>query len=75
MARSFVPFEALWHMPIDVPYSFMVRDGARAWSCGQLALDQSSQVMAPGDLVRQSEIVCDYIETILERGELTVGDP
>ncbi len=57
-------------MPIDLPYSFLVKDGDFAWSCGQLALDSQSQIMAAGDLVAQSEIVCDYIEKILKRADL-----
>ncbi len=68
--RQFVPFDSLWQMAIDVPYSFLVRDGVLAWSCGQLALDAKSQVMAPGDLPGQSRVVADYIKEILGRGGL-----
>jgi len=71
MIRQFVPFDALWNMAIDVPYSFLVREGSRAWSCGQLAMDGNAEVMFPGDLVRQSQVVCNYIREILERGGIT----
>ena len=71
MTRSFVPFEALWEMAIDVPYSFLVRDEAMAWSCGQLALDKNSQVVGPNDIAIQSRVVCDYIEEILGRGSVS----
>jgi enamine deaminase RidA (YjgF/YER057c/UK114 family) len=68
--RSFVPFESLWAMPIEVPYSFLVRDCNSAWTCGQLALNENSEIIAPGDLTAQSEVVCDYIETILPDAKL-----
>jgi enamine deaminase RidA (YjgF/YER057c/UK114 family) len=71
--RTHVPFEALWAMPIEVPYSLLVRQDGLAWTCGQLALNASSEVMAPGDLVAQSEIVCDYVTEILKRGNLSVS--
>ncbi len=68
--RRFVPFEGLWAMAIDVPYSFLVRDGDQAWTCGQLALDRHARVLAPNDLAWQSAIVCDHIEEVLRRGGL-----
>lgn len=68
--RSHVPFEALWSMPIEVPYSLMLRAGNHAWSCGQLALDSDSSVMAANDLGAQSRIVRGYIDEILIRGDL-----
>jgi len=57
-------------MPISVPYSFLVRDEGLAWTCGQLPLDSVSNVLAPGDLLGQTNIVCGYIEDILARGGL-----
>lgn len=72
--RQFVPFESLWNMAIDVPYSFLVRDGDHAWSCGQLALDRNSNVLAPGDLLAQSKIVADYVKEILGRAGLDAAD-
>jgi len=66
--RTFVPFESLWAMPIELPYSLLVRDGDAAWSCGQLALDENSAVIAPGDLGEQSRVVADYVRKVLERG-------
>ncbi len=71
--RSFVPFGNPWKMPIPVPYSFLVRDGNLAWTCGQIPVDMASQVLAPSDLVEQTNIVCDYIETILARAGLTAA--
>ncbi|MGZ0218707.1 MAG: RidA family protein [Acidimicrobiales bacterium] len=69
--RQFVPFDSLWNMAIDVPYSFLVRDGNHAWSCGQLALDRNSNVIMPGDLPAQSKIVADYVAEILARAGLS----
>jgi enamine deaminase RidA (YjgF/YER057c/UK114 family) len=68
--RSFVPFGDPWQMPIPVPYSFLVRDENLAWTCGQLSINGTSTVLAPGDLLGQTNIVCDYIEDILARGGL-----
>jgi enamine deaminase RidA (YjgF/YER057c/UK114 family) len=72
--RSFVPFGGLWAMPIEVPYSLLVRDGDLAWSCGQVPLDGAARVLAPGDLARQTEIVCDTVEEVLRRGGLARED-
>lgn len=69
--RQFVGFDSLWQMRIDVPYSLLVRDGDYAWSCGQLALDGDSNVVAPDDLVAQSTLVAGYIAQVLERGGLS----
>ena len=63
--RSFTPFGDPWQMPIALPYSLLVKDGELAWTCGQVAIDKASRVLAPDDLVGQTEIVCDYIESIL----------
>lgn len=57
-------------MPIETPYSLLVTDGELAWSCGQIPLDGASRVMAPGDLARQTDIVCDTIEEVLRLGAL-----
>lgn len=71
MGRSHVPFEGLWSMAIDVPVSYLLRDGDLAWSCGQLALAADSTVLHPGDLVSQSMVVADYIEQVLDRADLS----
>lgn len=68
--RAHVPFDGLWSMAIDVPYSYLVRDGDLAWTCGQLALGPGAEVLHPGDLVAQSSVVCDFVEAILARAEL-----
>ncbi len=68
--RQFVGFDSLWQMRIDVPYSLLVRDGDYAWSCGQLALDGDSNVVAAYDLTAQSTLVAGYIEEVLMRGNL-----
>lgn len=57
-------------MAIDVPYSYLLRDGDLAWTCGQLALDENAEAVAPGDLVAQSEIVCGHIEAVLDQANL-----
>jgi len=57
-------------MPIDVPYSLMLRVGDFAWSGGQLALDSNSSVIAADDLGAQCGIVCNYINEIMARGDL-----
>ena len=71
MVRSHVPFDGIWSMAIDVPYSYLLREGDVAWTCGQLALDAESNVMHPDDLVKQSEVVCSYVGSILKRAGLS----
>lgn len=71
--RFHLPFGDLWGMPIEVPYSLLVKDRELAWTCGQLPLDAESRVLAPGDLAGQTEIVCDHIEEILKRSSLDIG--
>lgn len=63
--RSFTPFGDPWQMPIALPYSLLVKDGELGWTCGQVAIDKDSRVLAPGDLAGQTEIVCNYIKAIL----------
>ncbi len=67
--RIHVPFDN-WAMPVDVQVSQLVRVGDLAWSCGQCPLDAQGQVLMPGDLLAQVEIVCDYIEAMLPRADL-----
>ncbi len=61
-------------MAIDVPYSFLVRDGDQAWSCGQLALDRDANVLAAGDLVAQSQIVAGHVAEIIGRAGMAPAD-
>ena len=65
-----VPFDGLWEMAIDVPYSMLAGRGDLAWSCGQLALGAGARVQAPGDLLAQADIVADHLDTILRRAGL-----
>jgi len=67
--RRFVPFELLWSMPVEVPYSLLVRDGPDAWSCGQAPLDREGRVRASGDLEDQTRIVCGFIDRLLEEAD------
>lgn len=62
---SFIPFDKVWRMRIDHPYSMLVRDGDMAWSCGQCPLDQEGEVLYPGDLLAQAVVVCDFIKRFL----------
>ncbi len=71
VTRSHVSFDGLWSMAIDVPYSYLLRDGDLAWTCGQLALDSDANVIHHGDLAAQSPVVCDYIDAILGRAGLS----
>lgn len=65
-----VPFDGLWEMAIDVPYSMLAGRGELAWSCGQLALGEGARVQAPGDLLAQADVVADHLGTILRRAGL-----
>ncbi|QIG47842.1 hypothetical protein G5V57_08980 [Nordella sp. HKS 07] len=62
---SFIPFEKIWRMRIDHPYSMFVRDGDMAWSTGQCPLDQRGEVLYPGNLLAQGLVVCDFIKRFM----------
>lgn len=62
---SFIPFDKVWRMRIDHPYSMFVRAGDMAWSCGQCPLDAKGQVHYPDDPLAQALVVCDFIKRFL----------
>lgn len=62
---SFIPFDKVWRMRIDHPYSMFVREGDMAWSCGQCPLDAKGEVLYPGDLLAQGLVVCDFIKRFM----------
>lgn len=70
--RKHVPFD-VFAMQVDVPVSTMVCDGDYGWTCGQCPLDRHGQVVAPGNLVAQTEFVCDMIETVVRRGGFDIA--
>lgn len=70
--RTHIPFGRPWGMPIEIPYSMLVMDHGLGWTCGQLPLDLDSNVLAPDDLARQTEIVCDHIVEVLHRGSVKI---
>ncbi|HTN98115.1 MAG TPA: hypothetical protein VL101_14175 [Nordella sp.] len=70
---SFIPFDKVWRMRIDHPYSMFVRDGDMAWSCGQCPLDATGEVLYPGDLLAQGLVVCDFIKRFTREIGCTVA--
>ncbi len=68
--RSYVPFD-VFAMRVDVPVSTAVRDGDMGWTCGQCPLTETGAVHAPGDLLAQTDFVCDMIETVMARAGFT----
>lgn len=62
---AYLPFDAVWKMRIDHPYSLFVRQGAVLWSCGQCPLDALGNVLHPCDLLRQAEAVAGFISRFL----------
>ncbi len=64
-APAYLPFDAVWKMRIDHPYSLLVREGNVLWSCGQCPLDSLGNVLHPGDLMRQAEAVAGFIRRFL----------
>lgn len=58
---SFLPFDNVWKMRIEHPYSLIVKDGALAWSCGQCPLGGDGSVLFPGDLLAQAQAVAGFI--------------
>jgi enamine deaminase RidA (YjgF/YER057c/UK114 family) len=72
--RSHVGFDELWSMRIPVPYSLLLRSGDLGWSCGQCPLDRDGQVIAPGDVLAQADVVGSLACTVLERGGFHAAD-
>lgn len=70
--RQYVPFD-VFGMREQVRVSTLVRVGSQGWTCGQCPLDTNAQVVAPGDLIAQSEFVCTMIHTVLARGGFKLG--
>lgn len=64
-ATAYLPFDTVWKMRIDHPYSLFVREGALLWSCGQCPLDALGNVLHPGDLMSQAEAVAGFIRRFL----------
>jgi enamine deaminase RidA (YjgF/YER057c/UK114 family) len=74
MTRHYLPFGRQWKMRMPVPYSALVRDGDRAWSSGQLALDIDGAVRSPGDIAAQARIIADNIALLLAEADLGPGN-
>lgn len=74
MTRQFLPFERLWSLRMPVPYSAILRDGDRAWSSGQMALDGAGNVLAPHDIKAQATIIADHIDTLVNAIGMGSGD-
>ena len=55
--------------PPIAPY---LRAGNTIYVAGQIAMDENRQVLAPGDLVRQTEIIFDQIASILAEEKVTL---
>ncbi|MGQ3214572.1 MAG: hypothetical protein ACT6U0_05430 [Shinella sp.] len=64
-ATAYLPFDTVWKMRIEHPYSLFVREGALLWSCGQCPLDSLGNVLHPGDLMRQAQVVAGFIRRFL----------
>lgn len=62
---TFLPFDTVWKMRIEHPYSLFVKDGNLVWSCGQCPLDGAGEVLAPGDLLSQATAVTGFIRQFL----------
>jgi 2-iminobutanoate/2-iminopropanoate deaminase len=56
-------------MPPIAPY---LRAGNTIYLAGQIAMDEHRQALAPGDLVRQTEIIFDQIAGILAEEKATL---
>lgn len=65
-ALTFLPFDAVWKMRIDHPYSLFVRNGDLVWSCGQCPLNGAGEVLHPGNLASQAEAVIGFIGRFLD---------
>jgi enamine deaminase RidA (YjgF/YER057c/UK114 family) len=68
--RSYVPFD-VFAMRVDVPVSTAVRQGHLGWTCGQCPLTDQGIVHAPGNLLAQTDFVCDMIANVMARADFT----
>ncbi|WP_062428418.1 RidA family protein [Herbidospora daliensis] len=55
-------------------YSHAVRAGDLLFVSGQVAVDASGEVVAPGDMTAQTEVVYDHLRLILEDQGATFAD-
>ena len=62
-----LPFESVWKMRIDHPYSLFVREGNYLWSCGQCPLNEAGEVLHPNDLFAQARAVTGFIDRFLRK--------
>lgn len=64
---QYLPFESVWKMRIDIPYSLFVRDGDFFWSCGQCPLNEAGEVLFPNDLFAQARTLTSFIDQFLPK--------
>lgn len=64
---QYLPFESVWKMRIDIPYSLFVRDGDFFWSCGQCPLNEAGEVLFPNDLFAQARALTGFIDQFLPK--------
>jgi enamine deaminase RidA (YjgF/YER057c/UK114 family) len=74
LTRQYIPFGERQMMRIAVPYSALLREGERAWTSGQIALDESRAVLAPGDIAAQAGIIAGNIVALLDEAGLGPSD-
>lgn len=74
MTRQFVDYGPSWIMPFEAPYSALVRDGARAWSSGMLAVDGDGVVQAPDDVLAQADLIAGRIAPLLAEAGMDPSD-
>ena len=60
--------------PAGAPYSLATRAGNTVYTAGVLALDGSSQLVAPGDIKGQTRYVLQAIEKILKAAGAELKD-
>ena len=64
-ALTFLPFDTVWKMRIDHPYSLLVKEGDLLWSCGQCPLSGAGEVLHSDELLPQAKEVIGFIERFL----------
>lgn len=64
-AATYLPFDAVWKMRIDHPYSLLVKQDGILWSCGQCPLDSLGNVLDPNNLLKQAAAVAGFIRRFM----------
>jgi enamine deaminase RidA (YjgF/YER057c/UK114 family) len=74
MEREYSWPEGHWDWPIKLPYKHGVKAGNTIFVGGQVALDESGNVLHPHDMIKQTELAMENIGRVLAEFGATLDD-